>query len=170
MPIVINLSTMLYAAATRYIPPAPFRVNAMHFETTDSYDNIVKNIINTMTKFGLSYNYPDSISKIMIQHRLDVSDRVEYQCPEENYLDAEIRIYKSLSNFQSYVVEFYRYGGDGFLLHNIYEDIFWHYDENRDEAIVRNHVIDVDNQFDNFDGLPLDVNQSDAYQALMRFN
>jgi len=131
----------------RRIPTAPFRLSPIHFSINTDYDNLACNIKNTLDEMNITYSYPDSISTFFVSGHPSDSD---YNC--------EIRIYSEwVEQGQpvSFIVEIYRYGGDGFLTFDIYDKLYYqYYPEEKPDNYVIDFTYDTTNG--DFNGVPLD--------------
>lgn len=97
----------------RHIPELPFRLSPLHIEINAELEDIEIAIKTSLAIHQIHYQYPDSVSIFNINHSLGGQFGRQ--------LHAEIRIYANHNtNPNKYTVEFHRYGGDGFLLNDIF--------------------------------------------------
>ncbi len=129
----------------RYIPTVPFRLCPVHFAVSTDYENLVRNIKQILKEMNITYSYPDYGSIFFVSSHPSDPD---YNC--------EIRIYAEQCVPDKFIVEIYRYGGDGFLTFDIYDKIYYQYYPEE-----KNDAISIGFTTGEFDGVPLDCTAYD---------
>lgn len=87
-----------------------------HCWTNDDIDTIISKIKGVLDRLGIVYKLPDSISTFSITILSGNNNDLD--------LNMEVRIFKEIDDElglsdDGYIVDFYRYGGDGFLYMDI---------------------------------------------------
>ena len=134
----------------RRMPPAPMRLNPLHFDTDKSIKEIDDAITEVLNAAKVQYTAPATITTYFIDDT-------------KQDINSEIHILKDTSvGSDLTIVEFCRFGGDGFKNLALFNRVYARLCPEADVDLEDNNFEDEPEMpTDNFNGLPLDHNAYD---------